>query len=132
MLTALAILGVIALIVLIAGVVLIAVTLSRTLSKQADVLDNAHDRWVASLEPLFDRLMAHNWEEYVTIRQLGEEEEGEFLSPEEQGEQDGTASVPRWGSLTGPPFVTRHSAEEERLLAEDFSDEGEPIRGASS
>jgi hypothetical protein len=120
MLTALLILGVIAVIVLITGCILVAVRLSETLTKQADVLDRAHKRWVESLDPLFDRLMAHNWEEYVTIRQLSAEEEGGFLTPEEMEED---RKAPDWGSL-----MPRPDADEEKLLAEDFDDDGEPRR----
>lgn len=132
MLTALSILGMIAVIVLIAGIVLVAVKISESLSKQADVLDRAHERWVNLLDPLFNKLLAHNWEEYTTLQELSEPQEGGFFTIEEQAEdEEGGIEYPKptWGSLRGRADIPRPGADEERLLAEDFDDADEPRRG---
>jgi predicted transcriptional regulator len=120
MLTALLILGFIALIVLIAGMILVAVTVCQALQKQADVLDRAHERWVKHTESLHDRLMSKDWQQYAEIKSFEEEDEGGFFTPEEQEEDDEP-------SFTLPRLSLRVSAEEERLLAEDFDADGEPI-----
>jgi hypothetical protein len=131
MLTALSILGMIAVIVLIAGLVLVAVKISESLSKQADVLDRAHERWVNLLDPLFNKLLAHNWEEYTTLQELSEPQEGGFFTDEEQREEEEGGMeypLPPWGSINTRSNIPRPSADEERLLAEDFDDADEPRR----
>jgi Na+-transporting NADH:ubiquinone oxidoreductase subunit NqrC len=136
MLTALLIVGTIAVICLIAGIVLVAVVVSQSLQKQADVLDRAHNRFIEQTKDLHDRLMAKSPEQYLELRAFSTDDEGGFYTPDEQAperpESDDEEEIEqllptRWGTMSVVSDIPRPDAAEERLLAEDFEDDGEAV-----
>jgi hypothetical protein len=125
----------------------VAVWILRDVTARSNLsLDRAHQRWVKQTSDLLDRLMAKNWAEYAEIKAFDEPGVEGFFTPEEQNEEppdvedwparDGdeeiTQIIPRagvnWGSLSGPEEIPRPDADTERLLAEDFTLEGDPRR----
>src|SRR5215471_2237941 len=121
MLTALMVIVSITLIGLTISGILVALGIRQTLSDAFLTLERSHARWVETLDKAQDKLLAHTWEEYVSLRAMQDEEEGGFFEPEEQ-----TQVLFPPLRLPTPPDAT--SAEEEKLLAEDWDDSGEPIR----
>jgi len=133
--TALQFFGIVALTVLSISTILVALTVFHTSERAFRALDRSHDRWVKQTTDLFDRLMAKNWAELMDIRSFDSEEVGGFYTPEEQtareeaDEDEITQLLPtRWGTLQPSSDIPRPDADEERLLAEDFDDQGEPRR----
>jgi len=118
MLTALLVIVSISLILLSTSVILVALGIRDSLSRAFLTLERSHERWVEMLDKSQDKLLAHSWEEYVSVRSMQEEEEGGFYGPDEQTQ------------VLFPPLKLPDatSADEERLLAEDFDEEGTPRR----
>lgn len=133
--TALLILSILSLAVLSATLILIAVKLSEALTKSVYVTDRAHERWVKQTDRLLDRLVTRNWEEYAALRELDEPNTGGFFEPAERDEdEDDEVPLPksnvrfRWGAADDTQEFTPRSADEEKIMSEDFDDEGEPLR----
>jgi hypothetical protein len=120
--TALLIFGIVSLFCVIGLCVFIALRLSDTVLRALDVLEQSRVGYQEHLDRTLDRLMTIRWEDFVTVREIeDQEEEGGFFSPEEQR---GTVGVERPGPFGTLQSIRAHDEEldhEERLLREDFT-----------
>lgn len=120
--TAALIIGIIALIISLSTTALIAVAVFRALTTTSLSLDKAHARWVKQTERLTNAIIARSPEQFMEMQSLeGPTDDAGFYNSDNEATQvlppppnDWPNS--RWGSLTSP----RRSAQEEKLLAEDF------------
>lgn len=103
---ALLIVGSCLLIVLVMSPVLIAVILSRTLTRQAYSAERMHERVMGMLAECQDRIMAVDYTQFVAWRSSAEAEAGGFVAPGESGEEDGVETI-RSGWGAGSPVRVR-------------------------
>lgn len=106
------------------------VTFRRVLADMSDANTVRSTRDAELIRNLLDRLAAIRWEDYVTMQTLQEEpEEGGFLTPEEQRQDDPSEAETqiqepgRWGPISRQATRTQLSDTEQALLQEDFPDE---------
>lgn len=107
-------------------VVVLALHLSRKTSEKAlDTLDSLHKRQSEQLDKTLDRLMTIRWEDLVALTEVQQADEGGFIPPSEQGE-DEEESDTRWAHLRRlRPGALELNEEERALLNEDFPDAAE-------
>jgi hypothetical protein len=118
--TALLIFSIFALIVTVAFGVSVALILSNGLSRITSNQSRQNERHAKQIDTLLDRLVAIDWEKYAVLQTLKEDDVGGFEAP---GDTDEDTVVVRtnWGrTLTERTDLT---ADEEKILAEDFPDE---------
>jgi hypothetical protein len=72
--------------------------------------------------------MTIKWEDYVATQQLDEAEEGGFFTPDEQAPTVEVQEAGRWGHLSRLRDLTEAEENEQELLKEDFTREGEVVR----
>jgi hypothetical protein len=122
------ILGLVALILSLATVVLVTVLSSRNAEKAFQLVDSLHQRQSEQNDKTLDRLMTIRWEDYVATQTLEPTEEGGFFPPTERVEEENDEEVGTWGALRGlrrPERLDSVTDEERALLDEDFPDEAE-------
>ena len=109
-----------ALLITVAFGVVVAVILSNGLSRITSNQSRQNERHAKQIDSLLDRLVSIDWEKYVVMQSLKEPDEGGFEVPID--EQDETTVVrTNWGrTLAERQTLT---ADEEKILAEDFPDE---------
>lgn len=123
--TAILIIGILALILIFGFSVLITVLVSRALSRAFLTLNSMHARSARHLDSVLDRLMTIRWEDYAALKSVIEDvDDGGFLTPEEQAEDDEAKLPPSWGHLSALRERMTLTPDEEALLEEDFPREG--------
>lgn len=129
--TALLILGIVALVLTVTFGVLITVLVSQSLSRAFLALDRMHLRNAKHLDSVLNRLMAIRWEDYAALASITEEaEDGAFLSPEDQMDDDEKPTPTNWGHLSRLRERISLTSEEAELLDEDFEPSGDVRRTA--
>jgi hypothetical protein len=109
-----------------ASAVLIAVIVSQAHQRTLSTLNSMHERSQVSLDKALDRLMTIHWEDFVAVQAYETEEEGGFISPEEQRAGNGEVTVEepgQWGALAQLQRRSEALDNERKLLEEDFPDE---------
>lgn len=121
MTTALLIIGVFVLILTMSFTVLVTVLVFRALSRAFLTLDRMQDHSARHVDSILDRLMTIKWEDFAALRSVGEDVDGgEFLTPEEQREDDEVSKPAMWGHLSALRERISLTEDEQALLDEDF------------
>lgn len=130
-LTATVIIATLAIVCTFATMLWATVTLRQALREMSRASTRRDERHDAQIGVLLDRLSTIKWENYVALSSIRDsEEEGGFLTPEEQATEANVSPVvqvqesDRWGSLSRQRQLDHLSDTEQALLAEDFPDEG--------
>ena len=119
--TALLIFGIVSLICVVGLCVFIALRLSETVLRSLDVLEQSRVGYQEHLDRTLDRLMTIRWEDFVTVREIEDnEEEGGFFSPDEQRGTVGIEAPGPFGTLQAIRDHDEALENEERILREDF------------
>lgn len=129
--TASVIISIFALAVLSTTCVAVTVFVSRALADAFRAIDRMHKRSAEHQGKLLDRFIALDFEKLYTLQVASDDgDEGGFISPEDQGDDDEEHEQeipkPAWGSLTA--LRERLTDEERELLEEDFDAEGDSVR----
>lgn len=124
--TAAQILAIVIPICVLVTVVLVALIVSRAHKETLSTLNSMHNRSSALLDKSLDRLMTIRWEDFVSMQSYETEDEGGFISPEEQKEEVGEVSIEepgQWGALAQLQKLSEAQENERKLLDEDFPEE---------
>jgi hypothetical protein len=124
--TATELLAIVVPICVLVAVVLVAVIVSRTIKETLSTLNSMHTRSSALLDKSLDRLMAIRWEDFVAMQSYETEDEGGFISPEEQKQEVGEVAIEepgQWGALAQLQRLSDAQQNEQQLLDEDFPEE---------
>lgn len=100
---------------------------SKSLSKLVLFIEHESMRHDAQIERLLDRLTTIKWEDFAALTSIqSSDEEGGFLTPEEQATESNPAvrvqEPGKWGPLSRSERTQELTAAEAALLAEDFPD----------
>lgn len=122
--TALLISSILLTVLSVASSVLITVLSFKASSRAFQTLDSMQARHVQQVDVLLDRLVAIDWEKFAVLKSMQDPEVGGFFEPGSDEEDEKSSRGGEWGSLSTLRERTRLTADEERLLAEDFPDLG--------
>jgi hypothetical protein len=109
-----------ALLITVAFGVVVAVILSNGLSRITSNQSRQNERHAKQIDSLLDRLVSIDWEKYVVMQSLKEPDEGSFEVPIDEDSETTVVST-NWGRTLRER--TGLTADEEKILAEDFPDE---------
>jgi len=126
-LTATVVIATLAIVCTFATMIWATVTLRQALREMSRASSRRDERHDAQIQGLLDRLSTIRWENYVALQSIREsEEEGGFLTPEEQVTEANQAlqveEPERWGPLSRRARAESLTAQETQLLEEDFPD----------
>ena len=106
--------------------VLVAVIVSKAQQRTLAMIESMHKSDQQSLDKTLDRLMTIRWEDFVSVQSYETDDEGGFISPEEQKAEAGVVTIEepgQWGALEKLRRRSEAQENEDRLLREDFPDE---------
>lgn len=118
--TALLILGIIAMILLVVALCLALHILRQSSSDAFRALERIESRQQKHLDTVLDRLMTIKWEDYAVVRATDEDQEGGFIPPQAQRDEPGEQEPPKWARMSSMKERLGLLAGERELLEEDF------------